>query len=257
MKIQFESSTACNARCIFCPRFDMARRGGEMSDVLFHKIIADGKDFKRPYFLPFLNGEPFAFSRIWEWLDYMQDQGVPVSLTTNAELIDPVRLAKYDNIREVCCSVNAATKPTYDRVMRGPDFEKVIYNVKKLQEMAKFRVSVSMVVVAANQHETFQFKAFWGKYASLGEFKNWGGLRHDDLERQATRIPCPSLFQGLFILHDGRVVMCCLDHEARLVLGDANTEKLSDIWRRAKAIRRKHRALDFDYEPCRDCNQNI
>ena len=65
MKIQFESSTACNAKCTFCPRYDMTRPKGEMSDELFYKIIKEGKEIKDSVFIPFLNGEPFVFPRIW------------------------------------------------------------------------------------------------------------------------------------------------------------------------------------------------
>jgi len=41
MKIQFESSTRCNANCSFCPNSDITRPRGEMSDELFHKIIQE------------------------------------------------------------------------------------------------------------------------------------------------------------------------------------------------------------------------
>lgn len=69
LKIQFESTTKRNAKCKFCPRYDMTRPQGEMSDELFHKIIEEGKKFRKAHFVPFLNGEPFVFSRIWGWLD--------------------------------------------------------------------------------------------------------------------------------------------------------------------------------------------
>jgi radical SAM protein with 4Fe4S-binding SPASM domain len=258
MKIQFESTTICNARCTFCPRYDMTRPLGEMSDELFHKIIKEGKEIRYSFFVPFLNGEPFVFKRIWEWLDYMRDEKVRVHIYTNAEFVDVDKLVTYPNISVICCSVNAATKETYDKIVRGPDYDVVKTNVENLiRKSKKASVYVSMVVVDENKHEVKAFKRLWGKNTIFGEFKNWGGARHDKLEKTGVRVPCLSLLNAMSILWDGRVTTCCMDHEGKLILGDVNKQTLTEIWHNARWLRNKHRHLDFDYLPCRDCNQNI
>lgn len=256
-KIQFEASVQCNARCTFCPRYDMTRPKGEMSDELFHKIIQESKALKSPEIVPFLNGEPFVFTRLWSWLDYMRDEKRRVYIFTNAEFMDVDRIIKYKNIRYVCCSVNAATEDTYNKVMRGPKFETVVKNVEDLIKKAPFRVYVSMVVTNDNQHEVEMFKKKWGENVIFGEFKNWGGARHDKLEKTGKRKPCPSLLNSISILWDGRVVPCCLDFDGKLILGDANKQTLTDIWHQTSWLREQHRKLSFDYLPCRECNQNI
>lgn len=254
-KIQFESSTQCNAKCTFCPRYDMARPQGEMSDELFHKIIKEGKEMGNSFFVPFLNGEPFIFSRIWEWLDYMKD--VRVHIYTNAEFMDVDRLLTYPNISVICCSVNASTKETYDKIMRGPDFNKVVSNVENLLSKRKKGVYVSMVITSDNQHEVEDFKKKWGENAIFGEFKNWGGARHDKLEKTGRRVPCYAALKTMSILWDGRVCGCCLDYDGKLILGNANKQTLQEIWHSSKWFRDKHKKLDFNTEPCRECNQNI
>jgi len=233
----------------------MIRPQGEMSDELFHKIIQESKAFRNPEIVPFLNGEPFMFSRIWEWLDYMKDSRV--YLFTNAELMEVERLVKYKNIRYVCCSVNASTKETHKEIMRGPDYDKVVANVEKLIKLAPFPVYVSMVEVEKNQHELEAFKKKWGNRVTHGEFKNWGGARHDPLERTGVRKPCISLMHSITILWDGRAVTCCLDYDGKLVVGDANKQTLLELLIEYKKLWKKHHALDFNYEPCLKCNQNI
>jgi radical SAM protein with 4Fe4S-binding SPASM domain len=258
MKIQFESGTACNARCTFCPRIDMTRPQGQMSDELFHKIIKDGKEMRSSFFVPFLNGEPFIFPRIWQWLDYMRDEKVRVHIYTNAEFMDVDRLIEYSNISLICCSVNAVTKETYDKVVRGPDYEKVKANVEDLiKKSRKARVFVSMVVVEKNQHEVEMFKKMWGKRAILGEFKNWGGARHDKLEKNGEKKPCWALLNSMSILWDGRMVPCCMDYDGKIILGDANKQTLTEIWHGSQRLRNRHRKLDFSMEPCKNCNHNI
>jgi MoaA/NifB/PqqE/SkfB family radical SAM enzyme len=228
-----------------------------MSDELFHKTIEESKYFGNPEIFPFLNGEPFMFSRIWEWLDYLEKENCRTYIVTNAELVDVDRLVKYKNIRCMWCSVNAATEETHKKIMRGPNFNKVVSNVEDLIKKAPFKVYVSMVVVKDNKHEVGAFKKRWGKRATLSEFKNWGGDRHDPLEKTGARVPCISLLRGMTILWDGRVSLCCLDYDGKLILGDANKQPLSEIYQSLLQMRNKHKALDFDYEPCRRCNQNI
>lgn len=258
MKIQFESSTACNNKCTFCPRNKITRPKGEMSDELFHKIIKDGKEMKHSFFVPFLNGEPFVFPRIWNWLDYMQKENVNIHLYTNSEFIDVDRIVKYKNIRLICCSINAASKETYAKVTNNLHYEKVISNVKELINKASFKVYVSMVIVDENQHETEEFKKIWKTNTVFGEFKNWTGDVHCKIEKSnEKRIPCWSLLNTINILWDGRVVPCCMDYDGKLILGNVNNQTLTEIWHASRWIRIKHRKLDFNIIPCTNCNQNI
>jgi len=256
VKIQFESSTQCNANCEFCPNSDITRPRGEMSDKLFHKIIQESKTFGRPEIVPFLNGEPFIFPRIWEWLDYMRKNDCRVYLYTNAEFMDVDRIIKYPNIRYVCCSLNATTKETYKKIVKGPNFDRVEANVKDLIKKAPFPVYVSMVEVEKNQHEVKAFKKKWGKHVTHGEFKNWGGDKHDKLEKTGVRKPCWALLRVITILWDGRVVPCCMDYNGKLILGNANKQTLTEIWHKSKWLRDKHKALDFSMIPCKNCNHN-
>jgi len=256
MNIQFESSTACNAKCIFCPLYDMTRTKGFMSDDLFHKIIKEGKEMKARVFLPFLNGEPFLFPKIWEWFDYMEREEVKVALYTNAERLDVDRLIKYSNIELVNCSFNGATKETYDKVMRGPDFEKTKKNIENLIKKASFKVTVSFVRVEENVHEIELFKKMWGKNAICNPFINWAGVKHSSLEKKGNKKPCKHLLNHLTILWDGRVALCCMDHEGRVILGDINKQSLSEVWNSFLSLRERHHLLDFDMPLCRDCDFN-
>ena len=228
-----------------------------MSDELFHKIIQESKSFRKPEIVPFLNGEPFIFPRIWRWLDYMRDNECRVYLFTNAEFMDVSRIIQYPNIRYVCCSINAASKETHKKIMRGPDYEKVVANVKNLIKRAPFKVYVSMVITSDNHHEVAEFKKLWGKRAIFGEFKNWGGARHDKLEKSGERVPCISLLRAITILWDGRAALCCMDHDGRMIVGDANKQTLSELLLEYKKMWKKHYALEFNYPPCAQCNQNI
>ena len=114
-----------------------------------------------------------------------------------------------------------------------------------------------MVVVDENQHEVEEFKKIWGNNHIFGEFRNWGGARHCKIERTGKRIPCWALLNTMSILWDGRVVPCCMDYDGKQILGDANKQTLTEIWHQSHWMRKQSRRLNFDMEPCRECNHNI
>ena len=60
----------------------------------------------------------------------------------------------------------------------------------------------------------------------------------------------------MYVYWDGRVGMCCFDHEADQILGDANNNHLQTIWNESQWIRDKHNDLKFDIKPCDMCNVN-
>jgi len=237
----------------------MIRKGGQMSDKLFYKIIKEGKELKASIYYPFMNGEPFVFPRIWEWLDYMEKENVNVALHTNAEYLDVDRLVKYKNISYVYCSLHAATRETYNRVVRGPNYEVVKNNISELLQKAPFKVRVSFVPTEDNIDDLKLFESQYKKNVrAVGRFANWTGARHSTLEKSGPRVACKTVFVHMYILWDGRVVPCCLDYEGRQILGDANKQTLKEIWNSSGWFRDKHKKGEFSEIPiCKNCNYNV
>lgn len=257
MKINIESSTVCNSHCVFCPHGKMTRPRGQMSDQLFHKVIKDGKDMGVTDYSPFFMGEPFVFPKIWEWLDYMEKEGVTAALYTNGEFLDVERVVKYKNIRYLDFSINAASKEVYDKVMRGPDWEKVTANYFKARKLAPFMVRASMVVVEDNAHEVNLFKIKFGR-TKVGGFDNWMGDMASPLARKGEKKPCWVLFHQMMILWDGRVVPCCSDYDAKMVLGDVNKQTIKEVWDSYAWMRDKHLKGEWgDIAICSNCNYNV
>lgn len=254
--IQFETTTRCNAKCLFCPRYEMTRPQGTMSDELFHKIIKEGKEMGIKRYYPFLNGEPFMFPKIYDWLDYMEKEGVYFAIYTNAELMDVDRLLKYKNLFHINCSVNAATKETYDKIVRGPNFDKVVKNVEELiSKLPDYvKLTIGCVVSPDNQHEKNLFKYKWGKYAQIIPYANWTGDRKEPWLKTKVRRHCRRVFSKITILWDGRVNLCCMDYNGKIIFGDLTKESLMTIELRKREIKEKHKAGDYSMSPCDVCN---
>jgi radical SAM protein with 4Fe4S-binding SPASM domain len=234
----------------------MTRPGGFMSDDLFHKIIKEGKEMGVKRYSPFMNGEPFVFPRIWQWLDYMRDAGVKVALYTNGEFVDVDRIVGYENIEYLDFSINATTPETHAKIMRGPKFETVTKNFFEARRKAPFMVRASLVKNEDNINEVEDFKKMFGK-VEICDFSNWTGARHSALEVKGNRVPCWVLIHQMFVLWDGRVVPCCMDFDGKQILGDINKQSIKEVWEGSNWMRNKHRNYDFDIPVCKECNYNV
>jgi len=203
-------------------------------------------------------GEPFVFPRIWEWLDYMEKEGVLVNMYTNGIHVDIDRLAKYKNIRYLSFSINAATQETHTKIMRmqGDCFETAKKNFEYASEKLPYLVRATFVVVKANEHEIEDFKKMFKKHEVTG-FANWTGDKDDPLARTGKRLPCWVLRHQMFILYDGTVVPCCMDYDGKQVMGDANTQNLGDIWEYSDWMRKRATAGNKSTYVCRECNYNV
>lgn len=261
--IQFESSTACNGKCIICPRPTMKRSQGQMSNELFQKIIKEGMEMGVKHFIPFLNGEPLLFPYLFEWMDYMRDLGLIITIHTNASILTKERaerLGSYTNLVRIVVSFHGATKKTYEKIM-GLNYDKVIENTKYLIKVSKARVEVAISEFSETQKEIELFQKIWKGNASITPYWNWHGQKPDKIvARRSSNFPKPCYFllNYMNIFWDGRVCLCCLDNEGDVILGDANKEHLKNIWNgeKAKFYRQSHLINNFDIPLCRDCNAN-
>lgn len=229
-----------------------------MTDELFHKIIKEGKELGIHYFNPYMNGEFFTHPHAYEWLDYMEKERVWFSIFTNAERMDAKKLSKYRYLHIVNCSLNAATKETHRKIMRGPNFDTCKRNIEELISLCpKKRISVSMVVDDNNVGEVEEFKKTWGERAVISPYWNYVGARTPPASAVImTGKRCKKVSHSFTILWDGRVNLCCLDYDGQMIFGDLNKESMKDIMVRRDVIRRLHRKGNFNMAPCNVCNYN-
>lgn len=259
--IQFESSTRCNARCTMCPRSTMKREQGDMSRELLEKILREAKELGVRHILPFLNGEPLAFPDFWYFMERIRDEGFTTTIFTNGFLLTEENINNfklYNNIDQIFISFHGGTKEAYERVM-GLHMETTIDRVKQLiKECPHQNIHVIMSQFEDNRGTAAAFHKLWGKHASETHLWNWAG----DREFQSTKTdlllsmkPCGRLMNHITIFWDGRVALCCMDIEGRVILGNANTESLGEIWNRAETLRQEYMKGDFSNLPlCPKCN---
>jgi len=198
-------------------------------------------------------------------LTYARKVNLPVIWNTNAVLLNDgfVQRVSELELREVIVGMDAFSKNTYDKVRIGGDFEKAVENTKKLLDDRRpnTRITVQFITQAANEHEKDDFKEFWlsqGAVVKIRPRLGWGdGVDAQDLvlEQDDRLGPCPWIIRTVSIHWNGMVVQCDGDWDQKSVVGDMRVQTLKEIWDGELAERRRrHRNGDFDFEPCKNCN---
>jgi radical SAM protein with 4Fe4S-binding SPASM domain len=253
-----EPTNTCNLRCTFCFVTDgMTRDGGFMDFNLFKKIIDDCNDLEH---LCMHNwGEPLLHKDIFRMIEYAKNKGVNyVVMNTNGTLltdkmINRIVNSKLDIIR---FSIDGSAE-TFKRV-RGVELENIEKNIKKLKTIKeKKRPELKMGVVFTVEEDTEgdaeEYINHWKKIVD-----------HVRLQPKLITSPrtevCPEPFGKdygkLVVLWDGRVIPCCVDYNANLMIGNIQNDTIPNLWKSEKLniLREQHLKGEFP-DTCANCNE--
>ena len=253
-----EPTNTCNLRCTFCFVTDgMTRDGGFMDFNRFKKIIDDCTDLEH---LCMHNwGEPLLHKDIFRMIEYAKNKGVNyVVMNTNGTLltdkmINRIVNSKLDIIR---FSIDGSAE-TFKRV-RGVELENIEKNIKKLKIIKeKKRPELKMGVVFTVEEDTEgdaeEYINHWEKIVD-----------HVRLQPKLITSPrtevCPEPFGKdygkLVVLWDGRVIPCCVDYNANLMIGNIQNDTIPNLWKSEKLniLREQHLKGEFP-DTCANCNE--
>jgi len=253
-----EPTNTCNLRCTFCFVTEgMTREGGFMEFDLFKKIIDDSPDLEH---LCMHNwGEPLLHKDIFRMIEYAKNKGVNyVVMNTNGTLltnkmIDRIVDSKLDIIR---FSIDGSAE-TFKRV-RGVELQNIEQNINKLKKVKekrrpKLKMGVVFTVEEDTEGDAEDYITHWEKIVD-----------HVRLQPKLITSPrtevCPEPFGKdygkLVVLWDGRVIPCCVDYNANLMIGSAQNDTVPNLWKNEKLdlLREQHLKGEFP-DTCANCNE--
>jgi radical SAM protein with 4Fe4S-binding SPASM domain len=143
LSLELDVTTQCNIRCIMCyfsiPQFS-SRKREDISIESFARLA--GEAFPLCHTVALSNiCEPLLHPRFGDLLAIATNWGVPrVTFTTDGLLFDQETIEEVvlGGTDEVCVSIDAATKPTYERIRRKGNFDRLMANLRALDQ-AKHR----------------------------------------------------------------------------------------------------------------------
>jgi MoaA/NifB/PqqE/SkfB family radical SAM enzyme len=275
LKVTIEITNACNSDCIMCPRQSMTRPVGNMDFELYKKIVSDCGRIGVKIIQPFNFGEPLLNKRLGDFIRYAKDNTKSrVQISTNGAMLDDEKAREiFDSgLDRINIDIDGFTKDTYEKVRRNLDFDSVVENTERFIEMKKrlnkkVFITVSIINMKETSGEIEKFRKFWRPKVNRVlnvKYNTWTGSVSDRNTSAGNggkfNCPCKMLWDQMVILQDGRVALCCLDYDGKVIVGDMKRETILEVWngKPLNSLRQKQIELKFDEIPaCRACNQYI
>jgi MoaA/NifB/PqqE/SkfB family radical SAM enzyme len=292
LKVQIEICNFCNAGCAICPVPSMKRKRQIMDFDLFKKIILELKqrDFDGEIY-PFINGESLLVKNFVDYLRLIKTE-LPKAQTilyTNASKLDEDlsnKIVQEGLLKELVVSFDGGTKESYEVIRKNLSFENVKYNLHRFFKVRNTHAHSSALAIYGNRTKvtirmTMTKENAQTKNDLKREFKgcdefifqrmhNWGG----QIDRSLNVIKsfgvfsrrsnfCWAMYDKIHILVNGDVSICCLDYEAKELVGNIREFSIAKVWtgdKFNKKIEYLNKRVFSELPLCNDCDiikQNI
>ncbi|MBN2143229.1 MAG: glycosyltransferase [Candidatus Aureabacteria bacterium] len=250
----FQTISKCNASCGFCPYPSVSPDlpHGRMEEDLFLKILDDCQPYQEHLInlIPGLMNEPLLDKQLIQKITIMKRRfpRACVHFLTNGSLIDE---KCGDEILDspldwIGISFFGHTKASYESSM-GLPYEKVRKYVEAFVKKAVAVRGPEFVMITFfkwnlfTEQEVKDEVAFWKDLGVMRISNHEGGIS------RAGNVPsipapvnqrmnsCHSIWSRkmMHILHNGDVVLCCMDWRRRHVLGNVREKSIHEIWHSA------------------------
>ncbi len=269
--VALEVTNVCNLCCPNCPNEDMQRKRGFMELETYKKVI-DEAVILGVNEVCITGGEPILHPQLIDQVTYAKTHGIKsLTIITNAQLLTPLLSEKLIQVGldALDVSIDAATPETYSKMRPPGNLRTVEGNLETLIKLkseagtSKPRVTVKLIKEPMNANEVSLFRRKWANQADeifISFLHNWGGAiskKEPKWRGGSKRDPCSRVFREMYICWDGKVCFCCMDSEAKTLLGDIKEMPIKEIWcsPRMEVIRQAHLDGDFGKIPlCDKCS---
>ncbi len=273
--IMIENTNCCNSQCVMCPREKLTRKQGFMDFGLFEKIIREVSTMKRkPVVHLHGYGEPLLDNLLPERICLAKSCGIKHTyIVTNASLLSPdmsqrIISAGLDKMK---ISFYGTDKQSYNATMKRLDFDVTLQNIidflriRKEMKQNNPQLIVQYLPHETNHAATEDFRAQWsslldknlGDSLNTASLHNYGGGRAYNIAGSKILSTCFYPWTAMSVHWDGSVVTCCMDYNGEQVVGNLNTQTVSEVWNGAalSSVRKRFGNLDYNgFAACMGCD---
>ena len=246
-----QTISGCNAECVFCPNHKTNRdipHGALMEWDLYKRIIDELIDLGTHRISPYLMNEPMLDKELPERIAYITKRKRPNQITkvnTNGSLCTE-RMSKGildSGLDRLVFSVQGLDPDNYKKVM-NLSLDVTLRNIDRFLELKreggfeKPGVHISMLRTKMIEPQIGHIRRYWRERnvtVGFGDVENRGHHDHVKSKSIASRKMrlfdwCNRLFEQFCVLCDGRAVMCCVDWEQAVVVGDVSKNGVKEVW---------------------------
>ena len=280
--LTLESGNVCNLRCPACFTGvgEVGRERSMMPMPLYRKIMDELGDYA--LHVEFYNwGEPLLNKNIYEMIRIANDKGISTILSTNFSVpFDRARAEALvsSGLALLGFGLDGATQENYEKYRVGGDFEKVLHNVRLLNEAKRAlasttpRICWSFHIFPHNTHEIEPARAMADELGvEFAATKGWiagpewepnGEFRFPaQVPPEANR--CKYLWTYAIINNDGRAAPCSASFYQEDDYGAIEDLSFKEVWnnKNFQEARRLYRSRDASQHGksliCHNCPQTI
>lgn len=267
-----ELSNICNHHCIFCAHDKMTRKVGAIKKDILIRVLQQAYDLGTREVGMYSTGEPFLVKELPEYVKIAKEIGYEyVYLTSNGSVAtkEKIRAVADAGVDSIKFSINAPYKEAYEFIHGKNDFDKVVENLKFLNEYRnssgkKYKIFITGILTRyTEQYRDDYFKVFEGLADEIvfKDVYNQGGYMPeiDELLRcsydRETFRRCNLPFDSIYVTNEGYLSVCNADFENMLVVADLNKVSLREGWygEKMKEVRRGFIEDDLSGLLCNGC----
>lgn len=235
-------------------------------------------------------GEPMVYTHFAESVDHCHRRGFSVYISTNPSVWTDRRIEETlgTAVDELWVMVDGMDDAT-SMAIRGKaaGFERGEHNIRELARRKVHRglslpkITIAMIRQPKNAHQWEHFEAYWQGIDGIDavylahfstfdggvkeinavarEFAQSNAAQSQQMAKQRTlsQFPCYYPWHSISITWDGKVVPCCRDFDASMILGDLNRQSIAQVWNgpRMQDIRRRFIHGRSIGRPCETCEE--
>ena len=246
-EVRIETSTACNAACVFCPwPTEDFTRPKKVMPTDTYKFYLDkcfdelGSQITQTNFSGF--GEIFVDKNIVEKIVYACSNDLKVHILTNGSMIENEDLDELfkAGVTDIRFSLHTFSKDSYGKIMNYRNskytFEKTMNTINYALENKPddCEIIITADIVEENKNDIDDLVEEFGDRCKLEIWAphNWVyGKKYRDKTTPKTLNTCGRPFTGpIQIQVEGDVIMCCFDFDNKMVLGNFKNQSLEEIY---------------------------
>ena len=278
--IYIEITDLCNLRCSFCPSSKKKNPRTFMREDLFRRSILEAEKYVPQIYFHVL-GEPTLHPEFSTFLNILETTSLKLNLTTNgttikknseiilnskairqinfsthayAELPEEVQKKYLNDVLDFTTNVSEKCPDLYInlRLWNAGDLKSEKFNQNFLKKINRtFKTNISLPEFSSH-HKSFNIQ----NRIYLHQDSRFEWPENKQEQKEIVKGSCRALNTHVAILHDGRVVACCLDYNGNITLGNINENSLEEILNTELALNIKEgfEANELRHPFCKTCS---
>lgn len=271
--LRLDIAATCNAQCPFCPRvyMDNDRLIGTMDFEKIKETLIQAKKFGIKILKVYITSEPTVHPNFNDIMKFSKELGLENHVSTNASLI-PRAIEGLKYVDKLQISVEGWDKESYEKFRYPLRFDKVYNNLKLLNEkIPKNKQNRYINMPITRNTDLEKFTRLWGEFVNYinigfmqpanifsggllqGKFNEEIKEDYYDFDKQDKNFACFDPFAEIVVAYDGKIMLCCLDFNAKYPLGNID-QGFNAVWNNKNRKNIQRQFFSQKLSTCKDCS---